>query len=434
MTATTEDTGALRTSHGSHGSPDPIQLAQADMKRLKTKIKGVIERKLGSGDSTHPMLKSSSKEFFERKEKTWRPMAALLLSKAMPVNGVDRETFLSDAMVIAEIIEIMHTSTMIHDTVLEDYQALEKGNVAHRMYSSSMAGNKVSILAGDFLLSRASVLLASLRNTEVVEIMAGALEAIMKGQMFLHRPVEMKQSTGMEQYLTNVETRTGQLLAAGCQCAALVAGHSRDSPISEAAFQFGLNLGSSYQLTNDLKVTERNYEKLLKKMEDCMKAEQGECSFDPYELNEPLQRAGPLLYAADVYPELKHSSVEGFDDVSALLRARELIVECKAVQAVRKMALDRSERAKEALMLMSESEEREALRTLCDFVVDAQQSRLQRVNYMEDGGFVEPKEQSKSGTQLVEALKDAKKGAKLGMFSMKEQVKEQFDRWRGNRK
>lgn len=88
-------------------------------------------------------------------------------------------------------------------------------------------------------------------------------------------------------------------------------------------------------------VTERNYEKLLKKMEDCMKAEQGECSFDPYELNEPLQRAGPLLYAADVYPELKHSSVEGFDDVSALLRARELIVECKAVQAVRKMALDR---------------------------------------------------------------------------------------------
>lgn len=51
--------------------------------------------------------------------------------------------------------------------VLEDWEALEKGNPAHRMYSSSMAGNKVSILAGDFLLARASVLLASLRNTRV---------------------------------------------------------------------------------------------------------------------------------------------------------------------------------------------------------------------------------------------------------------------------
>ena len=55
------------------------------MKRLKAKIKGVIERKLGSGDSTHPLLKRSSKDFFERKEKTWRPMAALLLSAPDPV-------------------------------------------------------------------------------------------------------------------------------------------------------------------------------------------------------------------------------------------------------------------------------------------------------------------------------------------------------------
>jgi len=399
---------------------------------LKAKIKGVIERKLGSGDSTHPLLKSSSKDFFERKEKTWRPMAALLLAKAIPTNGVDREVFDSDAMVIAEIIEIMHTSTMIHDTVLEDYQALEKGNVAHRMYSSSMAGNKVSILAGDFLLSRASVLLASLRNTEVVEIMAGALEAIMKGQMFLHRPVET--SSGMEQYLTNVETRTGQLLAAGCMCAALTAGHARNSAIAEAAFQFGLNLGSAYQITNDLKVTETNYEKLLKKMEACMKAVDGECIFDPFELNEPLQRAGPLMYAVGVYPELQHSSVEGFDDVTALLRARELIVECNAVQAVQKMATDRADRAKEALGELPASESREALRIFCDHVVEMQQSRLQRVNYAEDGSFIEPTSMSTSGSQLVEVFKDAKKGAKLGMFSMKEQVKDQIDRWKGQKK
>lgn len=44
--------------------PDPIQFTQSDMRLLKKRIKGVIERNLGSGDSTHPLLKSSSKDFF----------------------------------------------------------------------------------------------------------------------------------------------------------------------------------------------------------------------------------------------------------------------------------------------------------------------------------------------------------------------------------
>jgi len=402
------------------------------MKRLKAKIKGVIERKLGSGESTHPMLKTSSKDFFERPEKTWRPMAALLLAKSMPLNGVERDAFLSDAMIMAEIIEIMHTSTVIHDTVLEDYQALEKGNVAHRMYSSSMAGNKVSILAGDFLLSRASVLLASLRNTAVVEIMAGALEAIMKGQMHLHRP--MHTSAGMEQYLRVVDTRTGHLLAAGCLCIALIGGHKRDSEVAEAAYDFGLNLGSAYQITSDLRETERNYEKLLSKMQECLQDDALQCSFDPYELNEPLQRAGPLMYAADVYPELKDAALNGFDDVGALLRARELIAECQAVDAVRKMAADRAERAAGALGSFGEGGEQAALRALCAYAIEPQQTRLQRKNYDKTGQFVQPTDKPKSGTQLAAALKDAKKGAKLGMFSVKEQVKEQFDRWRGGSK
>ena len=234
------------------------------MRRLKQKIKGVIDKKLGSGDNAHPLLKSSSREFFERSEKTWRPMVALLLSKAFEGKSLSDAdpSHHDDAMVIAEIVEIMHTSTVIHDTVLEDYEAFEKGNMAHRVYSSSIAGNKVSILAGDFLLSRASVLLSSLRNTEIVEIMAGALEAIMKGQMQLHRPVE-NAPVGMDAYVSSLQVRTGNLLASGCQCAAMVAGHARDSSVASAGFAYGLNLGVAYQIVKDLQVTEANYDKVV---------------------------------------------------------------------------------------------------------------------------------------------------------------------------
>lgn len=142
---------------------------------------------------------------------------------------------------------------VIHDTVLEDYEAFEKGNMAHRIYSSSIAGNKISILAGDFLLSRASVLLSSLRNTEIVEIMAGALESIMLAQMQLHRPVD-NAALGMDAYVSSLNTRSGNLVACGCQCAAMVAGHARNSDVASAAFDYGLNLGVTYQIVKDLQV------------------------------------------------------------------------------------------------------------------------------------------------------------------------------------
>jgi geranylgeranyl pyrophosphate synthase len=414
--------------------PDPVQLTQSDMRLLKKRIKGVIERNLGSGDSTHPLLKSSSKDFFERSEKAWRPMMTLLLSnaisalKAQEGSGAARpDAHHDDAMTVSEIVEIMHTSTLIHDTVLEEYEALEKGNVAHRLYSSSMAGNKVSILAGDFLLSRASVLLASLRRTQVVEIMAGALEAIMKGQMHLHRPVQ--QELSIEQYVRNIELRTATLLASGCECAAIVAGYERGSAVASAAYEYGRHVGIAYQLVSDLQATQGNYEKLLRKMEACVLEDGGssDCTFDPYELNEPLQRAGALIFAAERDPALAAQVRSGFKTVDELLAARDAIDSCHAVEEVYAMAARHGRTAVEKLeAALPASPARDALALLARYVVDPEQSRLKRANYKE-GVYVEPVAPSRR-ERLRSSLTNARKGATIGLFSMREQVKEGFQR------
>ncbi|EKX36387.1 geranylgeranyl pyrophosphate synthase [Guillardia theta CCMP2712] len=329
-------------------------------------------------------------------------------------------------MVIAEIIEIMHTSTIIHDTVLEDYDALEKGNAAHRIYASSVAGNKISILAGDFLLSRASVLLSSLRNTAIVEIMASALEAIMKGQMQLHRPVTQK--FGMETYQKNLATRTGNLLASGCQCVALVAGYERGSEVAKAAFDYGMHIGIAYQMMKDLKITEKNYEKLLLKMKQCLDG--GECPpFDPYELNEPLQRAGALMFAIDAEPELEKYARDGFDNIDSLLMVREKIVEFKAVEGVQKCAEKHVEEAIQALSILPQSEHIAALQNLAYMLVEPSQYRIQRASYDSKGALIaRGKATEKSGTQVVQLLRSARQGARLGLFSMGEHVKGTIDR------
>jgi geranylgeranyl pyrophosphate synthase len=158
-----------------------------------------------------------------------------------------------EALVMAEIVEMMHLATQVHDTILEDGDALDKGNPAHSIYGSTSAGNKVSLLAGDFLLSRASVLSASLRNIAIVEAVASALQSMMEGQVQMHRPAE---ETSFNTYIKNTRRRGGMLLARGCESVALVSGHAPDSPVVSAASEFGLNLGMAYQLLNDLQRTE----------------------------------------------------------------------------------------------------------------------------------------------------------------------------------
>ena len=48
---------------------------------------------------------------------------------------------------------------------------------------NSVFGNKVAILAGDFLLARASVSLAALRNSEVIQLLSQVIEDLVTGEI-----------------------------------------------------------------------------------------------------------------------------------------------------------------------------------------------------------------------------------------------------------
>lgn len=61
---------------------------------------------------------------------------------------------------IAEIAELIHVASLLHDDVLDDAET-RRGILS----LNAQSGNKLAILAGDFLLARASVTLASLQNT-----------------------------------------------------------------------------------------------------------------------------------------------------------------------------------------------------------------------------------------------------------------------------
>jgi len=79
---------------------------------------------------------------------------------------------------LGQIVEMIHVASLIHDDVLDEADTRRGGESVHKLYS-----NKVAVLAGDYLLVRASVLLARLENTAVVQIMATALESLVSGEI-----------------------------------------------------------------------------------------------------------------------------------------------------------------------------------------------------------------------------------------------------------
>ncbi len=162
-----------------------------------------------------------------------------------PTNHQGSEVWRKQAQ-LGQIVEMIHVASLIHDDVLDEADTRRGGEAVHKLYS-----NKVAVLAGDYLLARASVLLARLENTAVVQIMATALESLVSGEvMQLKSPPESLLQ--MESYLKKSYYKTASLICYACRSTALLGGHSYSSTVATAMEEFGFHLGLAFQIQDDI--------------------------------------------------------------------------------------------------------------------------------------------------------------------------------------
>jgi geranylgeranyl pyrophosphate synthase len=160
-------------------------------------------------------------------------------------NHINSEVWRRQAQ-LGQIVEMIHVASLIHDDVLDEADTRRGGEAVHKLYS-----NKVAVLAGDYLLARASVLLARLENTAVVQIMATALESLVAGEiMQLKSPPESLLE--MESYLRKSYYKTASLICYACRSTALLGGHAYGSNVATACEEFGFHLGLAYQIQDDI--------------------------------------------------------------------------------------------------------------------------------------------------------------------------------------
>jgi geranyl diphosphate synthase len=137
---------------------------------------------------------------------------------------------------------MIHMASLIHDDVLDEADTRRGGEAVHKLYS-----NKVAVLAGDYLLARASVLLARLEITAVVQIMATALESLVAGEIMQLKSAP-ESLLEMETYLRKSYYKTASLICYACRSTALLGGHAYDSTVATACEEFGFHLGLAYQI------------------------------------------------------------------------------------------------------------------------------------------------------------------------------------------
>jgi octaprenyl-diphosphate synthase len=205
-------------------------LAAGEMAAVNTLIRSRL-----ASDVT--LINQISEHIIAAGGKRLRPMLVVLAAKALGQGG-------QDAHQLAAIIEFIHTSTLLHDDVVDESD-LRRG----RKTANALWGNAPSVLVGDFLYSRSFQLMVELDSMPVMTVLADTTNLIAEGEVLqllhVHNP-----DTDEAAYLRVIERKTAVLFAAATRLGAMQAGASAEA--QQKLHDFGMNLGLAFQIADDV--------------------------------------------------------------------------------------------------------------------------------------------------------------------------------------
>ena len=150
----------------------------------------------------------------------------------------------SNSISASVLVELLHVATLMHDDVV-DRSELRRGIPAVQMIWK----NKISVLMGDFLFSRALINLIGLKKYNALEVLSNTAERMSKGELL---QLEKNRSNGMDEetYFRMISDKTASLISASCEIGALTTSDSAEE--INALKDYGENLGIAFQIKDDL--------------------------------------------------------------------------------------------------------------------------------------------------------------------------------------
>ncbi|PPQ69260.1 hypothetical protein CVT24_000066 [Panaeolus cyanescens] len=289
---------------------------------------------------------------------------------------------------LAQIVEMLHTASLLHDDVIDESE-LRRGAPS----APAAFGNKLSVLGGNFVLGRASAMLARLGDEEVTELIAGVLSNLVEGEILQMREVKvdgediqqgasstaatsslssssalssvedlMPSSTQFSPltraawaiYLQKTYLKTASLMAKGARSAVVLGGCKDGEPWKEIAYAYGRNIGIAFQLVDDI----LDYEHASSTL--------GKPGGADLQLG---LTTGPALYAWEEHPELGELIKRGFEGGGDVEKARNLVLSSSGVERTRALAQEYADQALNVLEMLPDSEGKRGLAGLVERVM-----------------------------------------------------------------
>jgi octaprenyl-diphosphate synthase len=252
---------------------------------------------------------------------------------------------------MATVMEFLHTATLVHDDIIDNSSTRRNRPTINAQY-----GNQTAVLMGDWLYMSAFETSLAERSLPILDILTAVTRQMTEGEL-LQLTLLGRTDVSEEQYLDVLRRKTAFLFSACCEVGALLGGATETQQL--ALRDYGLNLGTAFQLIDDLLDFTGSEDRLGKA-----------CGVDLVEGKLTL----PLIYLLETsgeYRELMQTVIRerGYTSVSraSLVAA---VNESGALDRARAMAKRYALAASDSLDSLPESEYCEALRSIPAYVIE----------------------------------------------------------------
>ena len=185
--------------------------------------------------------------------KRLRPVITILAGKCL---GYDSDKLYE----LAAMVEFIHTSTLLHDDVVDESE-LRRG----RETANNLFGNAAAVLVGDFLYTRAFQLMVNSDSMKILKVMADATNIIAEGEVMQLMNIGNIDITEAE-YLQVIQYKTAKLFEAAAQVGAILASATPEQ--EETIKNYGMHVGTAFQIIDDVLDYSGNPEEIGKNVGD----------------------------------------------------------------------------------------------------------------------------------------------------------------------
>ena len=310
----------------------------ADMEQMRMNLRDIIGRK-------NPLLLAAADQIFGAGGKRLRPVLVFLVARAtaklMNMSDItDRQRRL------AEITEMIHTASLVHDDVLDDCDTRRGKETIHTLY-----GARVAILAGDFLFAQSSWFLANLDNLEVIKLISQVIADFADGEISQAGALFNCDLT-LDEYLEKSHNKTASLIAASCKSASVFS--DCDESVKNDMYEYGKHLGLAFQVVDDILDFTQSEEQLGKPQGQDLASG---------------NLTAPTIYALRAVPELRDIIEGQFENEGDLQKAID-IVNTHGIAEARKLAKREGDIALAALRQLPDSDAKRSLVGMVGYVLE----------------------------------------------------------------